>query len=194
MIGKFIQISCISIQKRARIGILYYTNKNVAIIIFHYLIFPSQNNIYSLFYIGHFYYAFSQPMKSSRQYKVLDMDNISGQEQLSPRTVRRLTASSDDNDVVNDLTYQRVSIGLLEDPDIKKVGCYSHYWRLFTNSIIMQHIQKYVTSILTKQSIPILFVISSRSHPIIVENRKETLLLKLSCHFQVLFPSSLFLE
>ena len=48
------------------------------------------------------------------------MGDLNTEDALSPRSTRRMT-SVDDNDVMNDLTYQRISVGLLEDPEIQNV-------------------------------------------------------------------------
>ena len=57
----------------------------------------------------------------SRAYKVLEVGDINIEDSVSPRASRRMT-SADDNDIMNDLTYQRISVGLMEDPDIQKVN------------------------------------------------------------------------
>ena len=57
----------------------------------------------------------------SRAYKVLEVGDLNVEDSTSPRATKRLT-SADDNDIINDLTYQRISVGLMEDPDIQKVN------------------------------------------------------------------------
>ena len=49
------------------------------------------------------------------------MGDLNVEDSTSPRVTKRLT-SADDNDIINDLTYQRISVGLMEDPDIQKVN------------------------------------------------------------------------
>ena len=56
----------------------------------------------------------------SRAYKVLEVGDLNIEDSVSPRATKRLT-SADDHDIINDLTYQRISVGLMEDPDIQKV-------------------------------------------------------------------------
>ena len=57
----------------------------------------------------------------SRAYKVLEVGDLNVEDSTSLRVTKRLT-SADDNDIINNFTYQRISVGLMEDPDIQKVN------------------------------------------------------------------------
>ncbi len=54
---------------------------------------------------------------SSRQYKILTLEDMNADDSVAAKVSRRI--SSDDTEV--DMTFERVSIGLMDDPEIQKV-------------------------------------------------------------------------